>query len=102
MQPRNLFDSFGLASPAVTRAVPIQSPVNLTVKFPSPDTDKRKNSNPLVEAGLLVELLVPPDGNLSGKTGVHLGKKARVLATEEILELLKEKEQKKKMLESFN
>ena len=106
-QPRNLFDSFRLAAPAVTRAEPIQSPVNITVKFPSPDTDKRKNSNPLVEAGLISEslssILVPPDGNLSGKTGVRLGKKkskkARVLTTQEILEELKEKEQKKKMLE---
>ena len=78
-QPRNLFDSFGLAAPAVTHAEPIQSPVNITVKFPSPDTDKRKNSNPLVEAGLISEslssILVPPDGNLSCKTGVRLGKK---------------------------
>ena len=78
-QPRNLFDSFGLAAPAVTRAEPIQSPVNITVKFPSPDTDKRKNSNPLVEAGLINEslssILVPQDENLSCKTGVRLGKK---------------------------
>ena len=86
-----------MAAPAVTRAEPIQSPVNLTVKFPSPDTDKRKNSNPLVEAGLISEslssILVPPDGNLSGKTGVRLGKKkskkARVLKTQEILEEFK-------------
>ena len=66
-QPRNLFDSFGLAAPAVTHAEPIQSPV----KFPSPDTDKRKNSNPLVEAGLISEslssILVPPNGNLACK-----------------------------------
>ena len=70
-QPRNLFDSFGLAAPAVTHAEPIQSPVNITVKFPSPDTDKRKNSNPLVEAGLISEslssILVPPNGNLACK-----------------------------------
>ena len=103
-QPRNLFDSFGSAAPAVTHAEPIQSPVNITVEFPSPDTDKRKNSNPLVEAGLISEslstVLVPPDGNLSCKTGVRLGKKKirkpRVLTTQEILEEFKEKEQKRK------
>ena len=53
-QYQNLFDSFGLAAPAVTPAEHIETPVIITVigvlAFVClSDKDKRKNSNPLVE-----------------------------------------------------